>query len=291
MNSKLNEQGDSVLIDKRIYSIFKRGSKTYFYSTIFFPRNVRRDVFILYSFLRRADDFIDRIPQDTEGFYAFKDRYLESMSGAKTGDVVTDSFAELSRRKNFDNKWSEAFLRSMEMDITISSYKTMKELDEYLFGSSEVVGLFMARILGLPEDSYYYARYLGRAMQYVNFIRDISEDVELGRLYFPQTELEKHDLEGLEYDKIKNNTDDFKAFLRDQISLYRSWQLTAEKGYKYIPYRYLVPIKTAADMYKWAARIISINPMVVYRRKVKPSRGHIVSRVFLNSISLLSPVR
>jgi len=62
-----HDAGDGKLIDDRIYSIFKRGSKTYFYSTLFFPGDVRRDVFILYSFLRKADDYVDAIPQDTEG--------------------------------------------------------------------------------------------------------------------------------------------------------------------------------------------------------------------------------
>lgn len=96
--------GDRLLIDEKIYSIFKRGSKTYFYSTLFFPPKVRRDVFILYSFLRKADDYVDRIPQDTEGFYDFVERYRVASSGEKTGDVVVDSFAELSARKSFNKE-------------------------------------------------------------------------------------------------------------------------------------------------------------------------------------------
>jgi len=92
--------GDMSLIDKKIYSIFKRGSKTYFYSTLFFPMEVRRDVFILYSFLRKADDYVDRVPQDTDGFYDFVERYRRAYSCEITGDVVVDSFVELSRRKN-----------------------------------------------------------------------------------------------------------------------------------------------------------------------------------------------
>ncbi|MDI9615319.1 phytoene/squalene synthase family protein [Methanothermobacter sp.] len=277
------------MIDEKIYSIFKRGSKTYFYSTLFFPPKVRRDVFILYSFLRRADDYVDRIPQDTEGFYDFVERYRLASSGEKTGDVVVDSFAELSARKSFNPEWTEAFLRSMEMDITVSSYRTMSDLEEYLLGSSEVVGLFMASIMGLDKDSYPHARYLGRAMQYVNFIRDIAEDVELGRLYFPLTELERFDLESLDLSEIRGREDNFRSFLRAQIDIYRDWQRRAEEGYRYIPYRYLVPIKTAADMYLWTSRIIERDPLIVYRRKVKPSRGRVVSGALLNMLRLIRP--
>ncbi|MDI9618928.1 phytoene/squalene synthase family protein [Methanothermobacter sp.] len=277
------------MIDEKIYSIFKRGSKTYFYSTLFFPPKVRRDVFILYSFLRKADDYVDRIPQDTEGFYDFVERYRVASSGEKTGDVVVDSFVELSDRKSFNKEWIEAFLRSMEMDITVSSYRTMADLEEYLLGSSEVVGLFMASIMGLDTDSYPHARYLGRAMQYVNFIRDIAEDVELGRLYFPLTELERFDLESLDLSEISGREDNFRSFLRAQIDIYRDWQRRAEEGYRYIPYRYLVPIKTAADMYLWTSRIIERDPLIVYRRKVKPSRGRVVSGALLNMLRLIRP--
>ncbi|MEN2975104.1 MAG: hypothetical protein ABDH32_05955 [Candidatus Caldarchaeales archaeon] len=65
------------------------------------------------------------------------------------------------------------------------------------------------------------------------------------------------------------------------------WQDFAEKGYKYIPYRYLIPIKTAADMYKLTAKIIYRNPMILFRRKVKPQKIKIVTTAIINSISAL----
>ncbi len=271
------------MIDKTISSIFKGGSTTYYYSTIFFPEKVKKDVFILYSFLRKADDYVDDIPQDIDGFYAFKERYESALQGEVTGDVVVDSFAQLSQRKQFDKRWVDSFLKSMEMDITINEYETLKDLKNYLNGSAEVVGLFMASIMGLSKESYETARYLGRAMQYMNFIRDIDEDVDLGRTYFPQRELRKHDLEGLSYYQIKDKKENFQAFIQDQIKIYHKWQARAEEGYKYIPYRYLIPIKTAADMYTWTGSQIKKDPLVVYKRKIKPSKLRIVTKVFYNS--------
>jgi 15-cis-phytoene synthase len=273
-------------INKTIYNIFKKGSKTYFYSTIFFPKAVKRDVFLLYSFLRKADDYVDSIPQDSEGFYALKDRYSEAKKGGITGDVVVDSFVELANRKNFKDSWVEAFLNSMEMDIYKSSYQTMDELMKYLYGSSEVVGLFMAKIMNLSEESYNGARHLGRAMQYINFIRDINEDIMLGRIYFPADDLEEFGLENLEEKHTRNNIEGFKGFVRKQLDTYKDWQRTAETSFSYIPYRYLISIKTASDMYNWTAKEIETDPLVVYRRKVKPSAPKIVFNVFSNSIGL-----
>lgn len=279
------------MTDQTIYSLFKQGSKTYFYSSFFFPKKVKEEVFILYSFLRKADDYVDAIPQDADGFYSFKDRYEAASKGEITGDVVADSFAELSNKRNFEKNWIKSFLNSMEMDITISSYETMDDLKKYLFGSAEVVGLFMASIMGLSKDSYESARYLGRAMQYMNFIRDIEEDVQLGRSYFPQEDLRKHGLESLDYDVVKKSPENFKLFVKDQISTYDKWQHLGEKGYHYIPYRYLIPIKTAADMYSWTGNQIKKDPLAVYEKKIKPSIPRIVTKIAYNSIKLpKSPV-
>lgn len=272
--------------NKTIYSIFKKGSKTYFYSTIFFPKIVRRDVFILYSFLRKADDFVDSIPQDVEGFYQFKDHYLKARKGYPVGDVVIDSFTELENRKNFKKDWVDAFLNSMEMDIYKSSYRNIDELMRYLYGSSEVVGLFMASILDLPPESFTAARHLGRAMQYVNFIRDISEDLQLGRIYFPQKDMNEYGINSLDENHTKSRPDNFKLFIKKQLKTYYSWQNEAEKGFKFIPRRYLIPIKTASDMYLWTAKKIQNNPFIVYKKKVKPSIPKIVTNIISNSVRL-----
>jgi phytoene synthase len=228
------------MVDKTLYSIFKGGSKTYFYSTIFFPERAKEDVFKLYSFVRKADDLVDSIPQQTEEFYEFKDRYHEALKGDITGDVVIDSFVEVSRRKNFESKWADAFLNSMEMDITKSTYKNLDELKVYLYGSSEVIGLFMARILDLHEYSFTAARHLGRAMQFINFIRDISEDLLLGRIYFSQEDLEEFKLPSLDLKDTKARPDQFRGFIQKQLDTYFDWQKKAEEGFPYIPKRYLI---------------------------------------------------
>jgi len=251
---------------------FKKGSKTYFNSSLFFPASVRRDVFRLYGFVRTADDFVDSTPQDTDGFYDFKTRYRAAMNGQPTGDPIIDGYAELSLRKGFKPAWTDAFLRSMEMDLHKNEYNTLEETLEYIYGSAEVIGFFMSRILGLPEEAYPYAALQGRAMQYINFIRDIKEDWELGRRYLP---LENTGLKKLNPAYAERHPELFKQFHSKQIHLYRSWQKEAEKGYTYIPRRYRIPIKTAARMYMWTAEQIEQNPFIVFTKQVKPSRPRI----------------
>jgi len=270
-------------MNKTLHRIFKSGSRTYFYSSVFFPARVREDVFALYSFVRTADNFVDEIPQRPEAFYAFKESYLRARQGAASRDIVIDSFVALARRKSFDPQWIEAFLHAMEMDLTKRVYATLDETLAYMYGSAEVIGLMMARILDLHPASYPYARSLGRAMQYINFIRDVDEDLALGRTYLP---LEQSGLQALHHDHALQNRNAFEHFVRRQINLYREWQIEAERGFAHIPRRYRIPIKTASDMYKWTAMTIFRDPFIVFRRKVKPTVPRILATVVRNSLAV-----
>jgi phytoene synthase len=174
----------------------------------------------------------------------------------------------------------------MGQDLTKNRYETISDLQGYLYGSAEVIGLMMARIFGLPEASHPTARLLGRAMQYINFIRDIPEDLTLGRIYLPQDELVEFGLSTLSPEEARRAPDAFTRFIRRQIDRYRSWEAEAEKGYAYLPYRYLIPVKTASELYGWTAARIDHDPFIVFRYKVRPSLPKILSNIFMNSATL-----
>lgn len=269
-----------------IYNIFKNGSKTYFYSSLFFTGQVKSDVFTLYGFVRKADDYVDTIPQRIDDFYNFKTSYRKALDGHVTDNIVIDSFVELMHRKHFHENWIDAFLYSMESDITKHIYYTIEELKTYLYGSAEVVGLMMAQILNLPSESHDAARYLGRSMQYINFIRDIQEDLELGRIYLPYEELEQFDLTSLHYEHIIQRPQAFEEFIAKQIQRYYTWQLGAEHGFHFIPKKYRIPVKTASEMYKWTAQQILENPYKIYREKIKPSIIKIILNAAYNTIAV-----
>ena len=276
-----------MIIDKTIFSIFKQGSRTYFYSSLFFPTKIRRKVFILYAFVRQADDYVDQVPQDKDGFYDFIDLFEKAWCGEETGNIVIDSFVFLAKKHQFQKSWIDAFLKSMEMDLTHKIYYTLDDTLEYIHGSAEVVGLFMAKILGLSEKTYEHAKFLGRGMQYINFIRDIHEDNKLNRLYFPKDELQLFDLDNLTYEYVSKHQKSFRLFINRQLERYSGWQEWAELGYHYIPKRYLIPIKTASEMYKWTGRKIHEDPFIIYKLKVKPMISRIVVNTLINIMDVM----
>ena len=274
------------VIDQTVYDIFKRGSRTYFYSTLFFPPDVKAKVFSLYSFVRTADDLVDSVPQRGEEFHAFVDTYRAALAGGTTGNTVIDGFVALQRRNGIEQAWVDAFLFSMELDLSVHRYRTLDDLRVYLYGSAEVIGLMMARILDLPSACFGAACHLGRAMQYINFIRDIAEDSGMGRTYMPEDELQRFGLKSLEEEYLRRHPAAFRAFIHAQCDLYREWQAIGEMGYGYIPWRMRLPIMTASDMYGWTARQIERDPFVIFDRKVRPSVPRIVTRLTANAFRL-----
>lgn len=269
-------------MNKRRFFVFKRGSKTFFYSSLFFPPRVRDDVFVLYNFVRVADDYVDAVPQRREEFDAFRKDYDGCMKGAACRNEAVRSFVELSRRRRFDPAWAEAFLDAMQQDLAKTKYESWDETLRYVYGSAEVIGLFMASLMGLPSASYPYARMQGRAMQVINFIRDIAEDHALGRTYLP---LENSGLKDLSREEAMRNRPAYEALMGKHIRMYRLWQTRAQRGFAYIPRRYLIPVKTASDAYLWTAHMIARDPFCVYDRKVKPRIPRIMGILIKNSLA------
>jgi phytoene synthase len=285
--------------------IFKQGSTTYYWSSKFFPKGVRDDVFKLYSFVRVVDDMVDVIPPDTKRFKKMCQRWNTVKKELKKGKVpkaldesvdeqVLANIAYIVHRFNCDPAWVDAFLSSMKMDVDKRVYSSLDDTIDYIYGSAEVIGLFMAKILQLPgqgtgskrpePEVLRFARMQGRAMQYINFLRDIAEDVELGRCYFPARTLNKHGLKDLREISAQSNPESFKAFMYEQLSLYEEWQAEADKGFSYIPKRLRIPLQTATDMYNWTAREIRKDPFIVYEKKLKPKKRRVIKTAAKNTL-------
>lgn len=180
-----------------------------------------KKVFTLYAYVRTADDYVDAVPQDAAGFHRFKQMTLDALEGRKVPDVIISEFIDLARKEQIKSDWILAFLSAMEQDLTVKTYETYQDLEKYMYGSAEVVGLAMARILNLPEKSLQAAQLQGKAMQLINFIRDIREDLVFGRVYIPQEDLQKFHITEL---NEHVDPEQFSALIRFETERYLSLQ-------------------------------------------------------------------
>lgn len=178
------------------YKISKK--LTLSYSTSFgwgikaFKPEYRDPIFAIYSYVRVADEIVDT-------FHDFDKKELLQKFEADTWDAiergistnpVLQAFQETINKYQVDHKLIKAFLLSMEMDLSNSSYER-GVYDDYIYGSAEVVGLMCLKVfVNGSEEKYreleHSARMLGAAFQKVNFLRDIKSDIiERGRIYLP----------------------------------------------------------------------------------------------------------
>jgi phytoene/squalene synthetase len=82
----------------------------------------------------------------------------------------------------------------MEWDLSKTVYDE-QSMKEYILGSAEVVGLMSLRVFCKGDNALYEqlkpaAMSLGSAFQKVNFLRDLKADFSMGRVYFPELELD-----------------------------------------------------------------------------------------------------
>ncbi|MBE0673609.1 MAG: phytoene/squalene synthase family protein [Bacteroidales bacterium] len=158
-------------------------------------KSLREPVYSIYGFVRVADEIVDTFHEhDKEGLFRefVADTWKAVEAGISTNPVL-HSFQLVVNRYGIDHDLVRAFLRSMEMDLTMSGYSS-SEYNEYIYGSAEVVGLMCLKVFcDGQEDEYQklrpYARRLGAAFQKINFLRDIKSDFDdRGRVYFPQVD-------------------------------------------------------------------------------------------------------
>lgn len=272
--------------------IFKTASKTYYWSSMFFPEATRDDVFKLYSFVRIADDFVDTVPQDKKSFMQLKKAWAKILKDGKAPSnklgsdirLAVQNMFDVYTKYGFEQAWVSAFLDAMQADTAKKEYLTLKETKKYMYGSAEVIGLMMAKIIGVPDQGLPAAMAQGRAMQYINFIRDIAEDNSMGRQYIPTNQLKKYGLPSLSVADAYKHPAAFRECIEAQLAYYKKWQAEADSGFKYIPRTQRIAVRTAVDMYHWTADTIAKNPFIVFDKKIKPSKSRVVVRALVRSI-------
>jgi len=155
-------------------------------------RDLRQPVYNIYGFVRFADEIVDtfHLYDKQQLLAAFIRETYDAIERGISLNPILNSFQKTVKEYNIDLKLVDAFLNSMEMDLT-KQYYNQSEYEEYIYGSAEVVGLMCLYVFCEGNKELYEklklpARSLGSAFQKVNFLRDIKADYNgLSRVYFP----------------------------------------------------------------------------------------------------------
>ncbi|MFC5993391.1 phytoene/squalene synthase family protein [Pseudonocardia hispaniensis] len=172
--------------------------RTFFLATRLLPAERRPSVHALYGFARHADEIVDdlRDGRCTADRAAQLDALAVSLGTALDGGPaahpVLAAVADTVRRYDIERRHFTDFLASMRMDLHVTDYPTYADLARYVHGSAAVIGLQVLPVLGTVApraEATPHAAALGVAFQLTNFLRDVGEDLDRGRIYLPADEL------------------------------------------------------------------------------------------------------
>ena len=173
--------------------------------------------------------------------------------------------------RRIDPECFDRFFNAMAMDLTTTSYQTWEDLRDYMEGSAAVIGEMMLPVLEpISQAAKAPARSLGLAFQLTNFLRDVDEDLDRGRVYMPQDDLRLFDVD-LERRAV---TPQWRAFLAYEIERNRALYSFADTGIAMLPPRSARCVGTARVLYAQILDQIERNGYDVFseRARVPTSR-------------------
>ncbi len=253
--------------------------KTYFLATRLLPPGKRPFVHALYGFARYADEIVDdlastmTIEQKAEALTSWGDQVLEELRQGSSTDPVAAALVDTVNRWQIPIAHFEAFLKSMKMDLSVTQYSTYDDLYEYVYGSAAVIGLQMVPILEpLSDDAYEPAKDLGIAFQLANFIRDVGEDLDRGRIYLPIEDLTKFDITVEEF-KERKVTKKVIDLLKYEIARVRELEKSAIPGIKLLSPASQPCIDAARILYCGIVDAVEEIDYQVFDKRAKVSLG------------------
>lgn len=262
-----------------------RHGRTYFLAARFLPVERRSAVHALYGFARWADDIVDDL--ESSASRAERDTALRGLrermdTGLRTGrseEPVIRALVDTAARYGIDHAYFADFMESMASDLDVTEYATYEDLARYMHGSAAVIGLQMLPVLGtvVPRaEAAPHAAALGVAFQLTNFLRDVGEDLDRGRVYLPLDLLAAHGVDGdlLAWSRRTGRDDPrIRAALRAGIALTRDVYREAEPGLAMLDPVARPCMRTAFTLYQdILGAIESDGFQVLHRRAVVPRR-------------------
>lgn len=270
--------------------VARQHGKTYAAAARLLPAHARRHVYAVYAFCRLADDIVDShvdvpLEQRAAALQAFGDRFRTDLEAGRSADAAIAAVVATVIETGIDPDCFERFLRSMAMDLTTPTYSTWRDLCVYMDGSAAVIGEMMLPVLGAFDPAALGpARDLGIAFQFTNFLRDVGEDLDRGRVYLPQEDLERFGADPW----ARRVTPEWRELMRFEIARTRDIYAAADRGIGMLPSRSARCVTTARVLYsRILARIEAADYDVFSRR----ARVHAAQKSAVAIATLVKPIR
>ena len=255
-----------------------RGSKSFYFASRFFPKEMARSAHAVYWFCRCTDDLVDECSSIDEGRVELEEwsRQIEcAFSGGPVAHPALIVFLDAMRRNSIPQEYARELIEGMRMDLENRRYQSFEDLRVFCYRVASVVGLMMSHVIGFQGDALRYAVDLGIAMQLTNILRDIGEDLERGRVYLPADEMLRF---GYSEEELRSRLHNqaFDALMNFQVSRARQFYDAAMPGLALLSSDGRFAVKVAAEVYRGILDRIESSGYDVFEQRafVSPVRKY-----------------
>jgi phytoene synthase len=209
--------------------ITRAAAHNFYYGFLLLPRAKRDALCALYAFVRQADDISDSAMQGgnkQSGLAAWRAALERALTGDYDGNPILPAFHHTVVHYRIPPRYFHDLISGAEMDLSVTSYATFGQLREYCYRVAGTVALTCLYVFGFRDPhAPQLAEKLGIAFQLTNILRDVPEDLSMGRVYLPQEDLDRF---GCRKDDLARQTvnSTFVALMRFEAE--RAWQLYQE---------------------------------------------------------------
>jgi 15-cis-phytoene synthase len=274
------ELADSYAACRRVH---REHGRSYYLATRLLPAAKRPHVHALYAFTRWADEIVDaaEVTEREQRLEEWGTAFAAALGGGEVTDPLLPAVCHTVRTYDLDLNDVDLFLRSMATDLKVTNYATYDDLLGYMKGSAAAIGTMMLPILGVvPGADRCIAReaaqQLGFAFQLTNFIRDVREDLDRGRIYLPEEDLDRF---GVTVDMLHGDAVDERTSkpVRELVGFEsrraRAHYAAALPGLHLLEPRSRLCIRAAYLIYREILEEVARNGHDVMRRRAVVSRG------------------
>ena len=251
----------------------KKRAKTFFWASLFFSKSQQKDIAVLYSFCRYIDDISDSNEFDKTEAKKKLESVKKELKTLKSENPQINNFIQLKHKKKIDLNLAIELINGAKKDLKKVNLKSIEELIIYSYQVAGTVGLMMCSLMNVTNKNLLpFAIELGIAMQFTNISRDVKEDLEMNRIYLPES-LRSFNFSS--YKELLNNNKKKNLMVGDVLKLinysnkiYKS----SMNGILRLPFKYKLPILIASRLYQNIGFLILKRKRKLFRRRIYVSR-------------------
>ena len=260
---------------------------SFYYSFLVLPPRKRSAILAVWDFCRAVDDAVDEAP-DGVAAHARIGLWRDELTAVYAtgcdphtpqGRALQPYVAEF----NLPRDAFEDLIEGVEMDLGRVRYETFAELADYCRHVASAVGLVCVEIFGYQDAAARtYAVELGIALQLTNIIRDVSADLNKGRLYLPSEDLARFGVTE-QHLRAGDITPDVRALIRFECERAHFYYTRAAQTLPAVDRRTLLAAEIMGGIYFEILRRIERSGYDVLSRRIRvprPCRALIAMRVW-----------